>query len=262
LNDELYGYDVIPNLENKLEEIERKTNLYVNKYLDVVNIGCQKLLSLFHKEINSNKSNEEMKLFHEEEKIFIEKKTQSFTKLLDSLKIRLLKINEMKNEKEILELISQFFNEFYNIAKKELDFDRDHYRYLLYSEYERYLLVFFQCVFMRYQQLDSYSKSYFNILNDFYEKNKKSIISDISILKKETEVLYAEIKKITKIKSVNSLFLEWKITNAIYLRDNFKSFIQRIKNSIMSTDLIINDDLIFDQVTSLWIIKNDLDKYL
>ena len=168
----------------------------------------------------------------------------------------------MKEEKEILELISQFFNEFYNIAKKELYFDCAHYRYLLYLEYERYLLVFFQCVFMRYQQLDSYSKSYFNLLNDFYEKNKKSIISDISILKKETEVLYAEIKKITKIKSVNSLFLEWKITNAIYLRDNFKSFIQRIKNSIMSTDLIINDDLIFDQVTSLWIIKNDLDKYL
>ena len=115
---------------------------------------------------------------------------------------------------------------------------------------------------MRYQQLDSYSKSYFNILNDFYEKDRKSIISEISILKKETEVLYAEIKKITEIKSINSLFLEWKITNAIYLRDNFKSFIQRIKNSIKSTDLIINDDLIFDQITSLWIIKNDLDKYL
>jgi hypothetical protein len=45
----------------------------------------------------------------------------------------------MKEEKEILELISQFFNEFYNIAKKELYFDCAHYRYLLYSEYERYL---------------------------------------------------------------------------------------------------------------------------
>ena len=168
----------------------------------------------------------------------------------------------MKEEKEILELISQFFNEFYNIAKKELYFDCAHYRYLLYSEYERYLQVFFQYVFMRYQQLDSYSKSYFNLLNDFYEKDRKSIISEISILKKETEVLYAEIKKITEIKSINSLFLEQKITNAIYLRDNFKSFIQRIKNSIKSTDLIINDDLIFDQITSLWIIKNDLDKYL
>ena len=61
---------------------------------------------------------------------------------------------------------------------------------------------------MRYQQLDSYSKSYFNILNDFYEKDRKSIISEIKKKKKETKVLYAEIKKITEIKSINSLFLE------------------------------------------------------
>ena len=32
-------------------------------------------------------------------------------------------------------------------------------------------------------------------------------------------------------------------------------------NSIDDTTLILKDELIFDQVTSLWLIKNDLDKY-
>ena len=86
-------------------------------------------------------------------------------------------------------------------------------------------------------------------------------MSSLSELKKQTNELLVDIRKITKIKSAKTLFFEWKMSKCIYLGKKFNSFYKSIMNSIDDTTLILKDELIFDQVTSLWLIKNDLDKY-
>ena len=45
-------------------------------------------------------------------------------------------------------------------------------------------------------------------------------------------------------------------------KKNSISFINGIKSYIGLVKLKLNDDLINDQITSLWLIKNELDQYL
>ena len=99
------------------------------------------------------------------------------------------------------------------------------------------------------------------MLNDFYERNKNLIISSLSALKTQKNDLLGETIKIIKIKSAKKLFHEWERQQSISLGENYDSFINSIKNYIGSNPLILKDDLIFDQITSLWLIKNNMDKY-
>ena len=70
------------------------------------------------------------------------------------------------------------------------------------------------------------------------------------------------MKKKNIIKSAKKLFIEWKITKLITLKDDFETFIDNIKRSVGSVELRFNDDLISDKITSLWIVKNDLEQYM
>ena len=127
---------------------------------------------------------------------------------------------------------------------------------------ERYLLIFFQIQLTKYKLLDSYSKFFAKILNENFESNKKLIIDEYSELKAQSRKLLDEMKKKNRIKSAKKLFIEWKITKLITLKDNFETFIDNIKKYVSSVELIFNDDLISDKITSLWIVKNDLEQYM
>ena len=127
---------------------------------------------------------------------------------------------------------------------------------------ERYLLIFFQIQLTKYKLLDSYSKFFAKILNENFESNKKLIIDEYSELKAQSRKLLDEMKKKNRIKSAKKLFIEWKITKLITLKDNFETFIDNIKKYVSSVELRFNDDLISDKITSLWIVKNDLEQYM
>ena len=127
---------------------------------------------------------------------------------------------------------------------------------------ERYLLIFFQIQLTKYKLLDSYSKFFAKILNENFESNKKLIIDEYSELKAQSRKLLNEMKKKNRIKSAKKLFIEWKITKLITLKDNFETFIDNIKKYVSSVELRFNDDLISDKITSLWIVKNDLEQYM
>ena len=47
-----------------------------------------------------------------------------------------------------------------------------------------------------------------------------------------------------------------------YLEDDFNSFVGGIKAYSKNINLKLNQDLISDQITSLWLIKNGLDEFL
>ena len=58
------------------------------------------------------------------------------------------------------------------------------------------------------------------------------------------------------------MFREWKRIRCMFNKEDFESFIDRIRSYIGSVELKLNDDLINEQITSLWLIKNELDQYL
>ena len=47
-----------------------------------------------------------------------------------------------------------------------------------------------------------------------------------------------------------------------YYELNFDTFINNIKSYVKSIDAKLNDDIINEQVTSFWIIKNSLDEFI
>ena len=188
--------------------------------------------------------------------------TKDFEDTLKLLESNLLELKEVKDGDKMKEMIEQFFSKFSEITQKELKFDSDYYLNLCETIEGRYLLIFFQIQLIKYQLLDLYSKKFEKILNDYYEINKNNIMAEINELKYQSREMLEEMKKINTVKSPEKMFIEWKFSRFIITDDDFKSFIDRIKNYVNSIELKLNDDLISDQATSLWLIKNDLDQYV
>ena len=203
-----------------------------------------------------------MNAFNISEKELINEVIKNFENSLKSLKNNLLKLKEIEDEAEKKELLDLFFSKYHQITEKELAFNTGDYLKLCENIQERYLLIFFQIQLTKYKLLDSYSKFFAKILNENFESNKKLIIDEYSELKAQSRKLLDEMKKKNRIKSAKKLFIEWKITKLITLKDNFETFIDNIKKYVSSVELRFNDDLISDKITSLWIVKNDLEQYM
>ena len=253
--------NVTSSLEKKLEEIESKKNLFVEKYNDYVREGWRQLFIIYEKFDNMEKKNN-MNIFYPSEKKLINDITKDFEGTLKVLETNLLELKEVKDGDKMKEMIEQFFSKFSEITQKELKFDSDYYLNLCETIEGRYLLIFFQIQLIKYQLLDLYSKKFEKILNDYYEINKNNIMAEINELKYQSREMLEEMKKINTIKSPEKMFIEWKFSRYIITDGDFKSFIDRIKNYINSMELKLNDDLISDPATSLWLIKNDLDQYV
>ena len=110
--------------------------------------------------------------------------------------------------------------------------------------------------------MDLYSKKFSKILNEYYELHKRNIMDEILALKNQSYDLFEEIKKINRIKSPKKIFLEWKFITHNSNNVDFETFTKRIKSYVNSIKLQFNNDLISDQITSLWLIKNELDQYI
>ena len=261
LKDNLGIEDDDSKLKKRLEIIESKKNSLIDKYFSNTSEGWKTLLNDYNK-FDKKEQENYMNAFNISEKELINEVIKDFENSLKSLKNNLLKLKEIEDETEKKELLDLFFSKYHQITEKELAFNTSDYLKLSEDIKERYLLIFFQIQLSKYILLDSYSKSFAKILNDNFESNKKLIIDEYSELKEQTRKLFDEMKKKNKIKTAKKLFIEWKITKLITLKDDFETFIGNIKKSVGSVELIFNDDLISDKVTSLWIVKNDLEQYI
>ena len=234
-------------LEKKLEEIESKKNLFLDKYDNYVSEGWKQLLTIYDNFENKNNMN----IFYPNEKKFINDITKDFEDTLKVLEANLLEIKEVKDEVTMKDMINQFFSKYSQITQKELKFDKDYYLNLCETVEGRYLLIFFQIQLIKYQLLDSYSKKFAKIINDFYEINKNNIMTEIIELKNQSRKLGNEIKKINNIKSPKKIIFDWKFQNGLILKEDFESFINGIKNYVGSVELKFNGDFISDEATSL-----------
>ena len=171
-----------------------------------------------------------MNIFYPSEKKLINDITKDFEDTLKVLETNLLELKEVKDGDKMKEIIEQFFSKFSEITQKELKFDSDYYLNLCETVEGRYLLIFFQIQLIKYQLLDLYSKKFEKILNDYYEINKNNIMGAISELKYQSREMLEEMKKINTVKSPEKMFIEWKFSRFIITDDDFKSFIDRIKN--------------------------------
>ena len=209
LLDNLLEEDDTSKLKKLLEKIEAKKESIIDKYHSNTSQGWQQILNEF--ENLDKKQVNYMKIFYPKEKELINNVVKNFEDSLKSLKNSLLKLEGTDDETATKEL-NQFFCEYSRISKKELSFDKDYFMGLCESGEGRY-----------YKIIQEYTK-----------------------LKEQSRELLDEIKKINTIESPKKLFKEWKFINCIHLEEgfnDFKSFINRIKNYVEVVDLSFNDEL-------------------
>ena len=130
------------------------------------------------------------------------------------------------------------------------------------GEKERSLLVYLTIKLRKYEAVNIFFRDITNILNKFYEKEKNEILKLLSDLKKQTKELIMEATKLTQIKSARILYRKWKFSNFNYKNVNFNYFVSLVRNYVTSIEAKLNDDIISDQVTSLWMIKNNLTDFI
>lgn len=117
---------------------------------------------------------------------------------------------------------------------------------------------------MKFVLLDQYVQEVCKLFEEYFENKKCNIQNENNKIKSETEKLNKKIEKNTLLKSGNDIFHEWKIKYYIQLKNtSIDAFVNQIKNLIKNVKSVkIDEDIIFDQVTSLWLIRNGLDELI
>ena len=263
LNDKFGRESYISGIENKLEEINSLRKEYLVKYTESKKKGVDKILNTCAKHLDL--TNKDMLIFSEEEKSVIQSVLDKFNKKLMGLnKIINLFVNS-KNDGKNNELLEEFFNKLNEIAEGELSFDQNNYLYICVNAErtkKRTALVHLTIKLRKYEAVNLFIKNTFNIMNNYYEREKDDILHRLNELQEQTTELIKEAKKNTKIKSANLIYRNMMFSKFKYFDLDFDTFISNIKSYVKSIDAKLNDDIINDQVTSYWIIKNNLAEFI
>ena len=263
LNDKFGKESYISYIEQKLEDVDKKRKEILSKYSEKRKNGYKLLYDVSKN--SSKETNVNMESLSEGEKSFINEVINDFKGKLSQLKTILSSLNDAESKKANYKIIEEFFEKFTEIYKKELDFDSNSYYSICQTvqwKQERNALVFFVLNIKKYELANSFLKEISNQLDEYYVKEKNGIFILLNELKNETSILIQEVDKLTQMKSAKTLYTHWKSLKFGYKKLNFVSFVNLIKSYASSIEVSLNNDVINDKVTSLWIIKNDLTEFV
>ena len=260
---DIYGCEAtISEAKIKLKEIELKNNERLTKCSDSLCKGFEEIFNNCEK--YSGIVNDNI-IFNEKENYFINNKAKEFQLSLQKLKEILYVLGDENNEQKVDAVLDAFFREFNKIIEKELRFDNEKYLKICETpglENGKAVLVHFQVKLMKYELANIFLKEIYEMCKKYYKREKESIFQQLNEIKKQTNDLIIIVSKLTKMKSAYVLYRRWKFGRFKCDTLDFASFINEIKKYVTTVDIIFNDDIISDQVTSLWIIKNNLEEVI
>ena len=266
-----FDFDIV--LELLLKDNFNIDNNDLEKKMDIIKEEKEKIFK-FSEKLSKFVSKE---VYNNDEEINFEKRDKIFTSEDISFSNSILgefqeQINILKNEIENLlkndndfiilnNNIENFQNKFNKLLKKELSFNFDE-DYKFYSNIKKNLL-YYKYKYDKLNSLYKFIKYILQIFNQNFQSKMVQIMEKINTIKTETENMNEVISKITYLNSFREVFYEWKFKKQIY-KNNFDSFIDILKNSIKKKKIKvrIDNDFIYDQLISSWMIKNDLDDLL
>ena len=202
-------------------------------------------------------------IFTSKEQLCINNGVTKFKENLKSVIQELYKLKDFDDDSnKVKEFSARFSKEINALVKNELKFDIQYFGDLCESDEGRDLLVYFQYKLMKFNLLDNAIQDVIKILEKYFENKRNNILNIFNTIKIETEKINEKIEKSVRLKSGIKIFREWKIKKSISLeKTTFDSFIFQIKDLIKSVKSIkLDEDIISDQVTSLWLIENKLDE--
>jgi len=236
----------------KILKLDESKNLSIDKISEVYSDMFNQISKLWSKNI-----------FKPKEQLWINNRVTNFNEKLKNLIQELYKLKEFDDDSnKVKEFSTRFSKEINALVQNELKFDIQYFGDLCESDEGRNLLVYFQYKLMKFNLLDNAIQDVIKILEEYFENKRNNILYTFNTIKMETEKINKKIEKSVHLKSGIKIFREWKIKKSISLeKTTFDSFIIQIKDLIKSVKSIkIDEDIISDQVTSLWLIENKLDE--
>ena len=244
----------------KILKLDESKNLSIDKISEVYSDMFNQISKLWSKKMEYKINNN---IFTSKEQLWINNGVTKFKENLKSVIQELYKLKDFDDDSnKVKEFSARFSKEINALVKNELKFDIQYFGDLCESDEGRDLLVYFQYKLMKFNLLDNAIQDVIKILENYFENKRNNILNIFNTIKIETEKINEKIEKSVRLKSGIKIFREWKIKKSISLeKTTFDSFIFQIKDLIKSVKSIkLDEDIISDQVTSLWLIKNKLDE--
>ena len=244
----------------KILELDESKNLPIDKISEVYSDMFNQISKLWSKKMEYKINNN---IFNPKEQLWINNGVTKFNEKLKSVIKELNKLKEFDDDSnKVKEFSTRFSKEINALVKNELKFNIQYFGELCESDEGRNLLVYFQYKLMKFNLLDNAIQDIIKILEEYFEAKRNNILFVFNTIKMETEKMNKRIEKCVHLKSGRKIFREWKIKKSISLENTtFDSFIFEIKDLIKSVKSIkLDEDIISDQITSLWLIGNKLDE--
>ena len=158
-------------------------------------------------------------------------------------------------------IIANIQEQLVSIINKELFLDNDYFIEVDEKKPGKSVLYYFQYKFMKLKDLYQIIQHTFEMYKKYLEKKKLIIKEKLDDIVQESNKIDQMIKKDTEIPNGKEIYLDWKKKKHKLMK--YETFKTKLFNALKGNiEFKIDDEIIVDEITSCWLIKNKLDEYI
>ena len=168
--------------------------------------------------------------------------------------------NGEDNSQSLQNIIVYIHEQIISVVNKEFC-DNDYLIEIDEKKTGKSVLFFFQYKFMKLKELYVVIHDICEIYKKYIEKQNLTIREKLDKVRQEADKINQLIKKDCKIKKGKEIYLEWKRKKHKFMK--YETFITKLFEVLKGiNELKIDDEIIVDEITSCWLVKYNLDKYV
>ena len=252
-------------LSKELKSIKEEKKVKIDNIIDLISASLDKIIYL-------NDTNSEIPKFEidkdedfsKEAKDLIKKKKSEFDKEIKSIN-ELLSIFEIGDNNFQFQqtAIAKIQEQIFYIVKKEFSINIDYFIEIDENKPGISVLYYFQYKFMKLKDLYQIIQHICKIYKNYIEKENLTIKEKLKKIIQEANEINLLIKKEKEIKNGKMVYLDWKKKKHKLIK--YETFTTKLFNALKGINEFKTDDedeLIVDEITSCWLIKNNLDEFV
>ena len=252
-------------LSKELKSIKEEKKVKIDNIIDLISASFDKIIYL-------NDTNSEIPKFDidkdedfsKEAKDLIKKKKSEFDKEIKSIN-ELLSIFEIGDNNFQFQqtAIAKIQEQLFYIVKKEFSINIDYFIEIDENKPGISVLYYFQYKFMKLKDLYQIIQHICKIYKNYIEKENLTIKEKLKKIIQEANEINLLIKKEKEIKNGKMVYLDWKKKKHKLIK--YETFTTKLFNALKGINefkIDDEDELIVDEITSCWLIKNNLDEFV
>ena len=252
-------------LSKELKSIKEEKKVKIDNIIDLISASLDKIIYL-------NDTNSEIPKFEidkdedfsKEAKDLIKKRKSEFDKKIKSIN-ELLSIFEIGDNNFQFQqtAIAKIQEQLFYIVKKEFSINIDYFIEIDENKPGISVLYYFQYKFMKLKDLYQIIQHICKIYKNYIEKENLTIKEKLKKIIQEANEINLLIKKEKEIKNGKMVYLDWKKKKHKLIK--YETFTTKLFNALKGINefkIDDEDELIVDEITSCWLIKNNLDEFV